>query len=167
MMKITITNSDIEVYETSKILDKKLNNNDINVVSIILGFLTEKCECCNEINFEEEIEEITVPKKLWNEDCIEHHHKMEIPDMNICKTCADENTCDDCGDYCCDDCDNKYLCEDCDKIFCEDCEDENLYWCGMCQEKSCCRKVYKIKTYDSDGNDVNIYRCENCLERIN
>ena len=155
MMK---TFNDYHVEKLHEILDKKLFNNDINIVTKILGYLTKKCKCCEEISLIEDLEKIEVPQQMWG--C--EKHKRNNPDIYLCSVCRDENVCKDCEEYCCDDCDNKWSCEDCRTVYCEDCEGENLFWCGDCEEKSCCREVYKI---NDNAGDV-IYRCNECLKCI-
>ena len=146
---------------TRQILNQKLFNNDINIVSLIMDFVTEKCKSCNEVNFTNDLQEVCIPNS-YTTDCGKHTKGDKW--VNYCLTCVEEKCCKNCEDVLCADCDNEYVCsaEHCNNKFCNDCSGPEMLWCSGCEGRFCCKKVYKTIGPDEDYR----YSCEGCMEVI-
>lgn len=151
---------------TKQILDKLLIGNEKQLAELILSYITDKCDCCDELNFVTELEDVEIPKKILFDDdeCKKHGHHDHKHIESFCSTCVEEQCCKGCDEYACNDCSNRYECDYkyCSNIFCEDCKDEDLLWCSQCEERFCCRKVYK--TIGPEGDYI--FSCESCIEVI-
>jgi hypothetical protein len=141
----------------TKILDKKLYNNDINIIDNITSFIIP-CEECNTI----------ITNHGLHKTCENNHiHDGKDISINKCDVCYMENKCLKCGDVYCGDCleDRGELssCDKCGNTYCDDCvSDGAMYWCEECSELKCCEKVYKIQA----GNDrfSYIFKCDGCIQ---
>ena len=153
----------MDIHQNKLILNRLFLGNEISLIGNVMKFLVEKCECCNEVNLVEDLEEVEIPNKPVY-GCKEHHSTIGLAEELFCSTCKDEQCCKSCDEFCCDDdCDNRYVCsaENCTNVFCEDCAD-TLLGCSDCEERFCCKKVYK--TIDCEGEAS--WHCENCVTVI-
>lgn len=146
-------------------LDIKLVDNDINIVDIILSFIGENCECCNDKVYDG-----------LNVQCIfNSHHKEDDKHYEDCKTCfgnMDIEICDKCDrdqccmgcfDFLCEKCDEDeyHLCsvENCNRKYCDDCLGDKMFMCDTCEEWKCCEQYYKVFVYEGDK-----YICMTCMK---
>lgn len=142
-----------EIKEVKDILDKKLYNNDINIVDIIMDYVIETCEKCD-------------GKTTDFLGCLEYGYISDV-----CSSCDEdkiEKVCDECKIlYSCYGCDEKICemccdpkkCGECDREFCDTCACEGLLVCEECEIWYCCLPVYKIV-----GHSEVIYQCMKCVK---
>ena len=155
----TTTYENENVNEISQILDKLLVNNEVNLISHILGFLTEKCNEC-----EEEI--IPTIENLMDDigECVDGcKKKCDSRNTVLCLDCIQEFTCKGCDEpiYTCDNEELRYCNdENCDNKFCEECYYDYVIPCGDCGDAFCCRKFYRFDAGERE------YRCEDCVKII-
>ena len=119
------------ILTTEQILDKKLKNNDYNIIKIINKYLYDphleyirKCEECEECYVEGNNKYITT---------------------KCCDKCIKDNNIVECTGYGCDELlhlvDNEHSeCDYCDKKYCYNCEAYRLIYigCGGSVCKNCC-----------------------------
>jgi hypothetical protein len=151
---------------TRNLLNNKLLNNDVYIVTMIMDYLTEKCDCCNKKKFVEELDLINIPE-CFDEDCIKHSWmENKLYRQKYCLTCKEKHCCRECENVCCEDCNNLFHCDNknCSNIFCCDCLDNwnSMKYCNSCEGKFCCSKIYRSIGIDGDV----IYNCEDCIEVI-
>lgn len=142
--------------QIKNILNQKLLNNEISIIEMIMNYLTDDCDICEQKCFDTEQEIM---------DCCECNESY-----HVCFECYKKNKCDSCDYFICFDCqenDNglrKCDSEKCNENFkyCDDCRTENLGYCQSCEESKCCVKVFK--SIDIEGNYI--YTCQDCLECV-
>ena len=151
------------ILQYREILNEKLAKNDINIIDIIMEYITKKCDNCKEVKLQNDLEEVCIPH-CFISDCKKHNNKKKNRWIDYCETCIDKHCCKKCNDVCCSDCDNKFICDvkNCNNIFCEDCIEKEMLYCKTCDKHFCCRKLYR--TID-DHLDYQ-YTCEDCIKVI-
>ena len=142
-------------------LDRRLFNNDVNIVKMIMDYALEECDICS-----------TKQLDLYEDDCLDCYdsdcHVCPDNDFNhvsVCDECH-KNICDSCGDVFCPLNEDKHTCsdEECNKenkrVFCDGCYPENLMYCYECEGRYCCRDVY-VMGINAEGGDN--YMCGECI----
>ncbi len=141
------------------ILEDKLKGNDINIAKMIIEYITEECNFCEEVCFSNELDRVNYP---YAPDC-----KSINKDQTLqCNNCKESNVCKACEDYACgcNKCDNREYCDDtgCCNVFCYDCSKDYMLYCNSCEKSFCCKKMVRFIGTDMDYN----YSCEKCLDMI-
>jgi len=133
-------------------------NNDINIISIIVDYLTDECDICD------------CKCNVSNIEMIECDGCNE--EERVCNQCFNDNNCYCCDSYYCENCqedcgyefhycDNK-KCDEKDR-YCYHCKNKQMFKCDSCDKTQCCIKLFKIssRNYDNDR-----HCCEDCLEEV-
>jgi hypothetical protein len=147
--------------ETKQILNQKLFNNDIFIVDIIIGYITDTCYICKNKVFINELRPTHIPDN-YGGSCNKHDKNND--DEYLCELCIVLNCCKVCEEFCCDKCYNLFACDnkDCINQFCEYCSSRELLECNSCEESFCCKKFYKTIGTNLDY----IFTCEDCMTVI-
>ena len=135
----------------------KLTDNDINIIDIILSYITIKCDCC---------EDKILIDDGWGVEC---NCSADTPldkckqDYIFCDTCLLEQTCNGCENYYCplNDEDSLRECgdENCKTKWCEyECMNSEMLYCSVCEDYYCCRGVRR----HIDSNLEYFYTCDEC-----
>lgn len=145
------------IKQIENILDKKLYNNDINIIGIIMSYVIEECDICKDksLDWLDSLEYGDI------QDSCDECNDSDAPN-NVCDDCHEFHSCYSCGEFLCEccsydiiSCDN----DNCDRRFCEDCASKELLECEDCEEKYCCKGVYRLIL--TDGNCG--YKCMDCI----
>ena len=140
-----------------KYLDIKLTGNDINIIDMIMDYITIKCDGCKDKVLISNINEVEC-------NCSANTPLDKCKqDYNFCDTCLDEQCCNGCYNYYCplNDDDSLRECgdENCNTKWCDnDCFNTEMLFCSQCEDWFCCRGIRRYI-----GNDLEyMYICDVC-----
>lgn len=135
----------LDSLEVFMIVDKKLQKTDINVIKLIMSFLIEECENCEN-------------ETIYKQNILDSYHPCCNLDSALCLDCQKKYFCQNCDEELCINCMEYNECYECDKRYCYDCE--YISFCNDCEDFFCkeCKSFYLIQV-----EDCTTVLCENCV----
>ena len=153
----------IEIQQIRKMLDYQLTGNDINIIDMIMDYITMDCDGCkNKMLIDDSWEvECNCAASTPLDKCKQDYH--------FCDDCLITETCFGCENYYCPESvkDGYELREcgdvNCERGFCDTCFNEEMLYCSVCEDYYCCRGVRR--TIDSALEYF--YTCDECNKKEN